>query len=63
VAGGGIDFHDADDLFYPNSQLNFDAAFSKGRGDDNHGAKGQFVTVCSIGLPLGNIVPFWWRLP
>jgi len=25
VAGGGIDFHDADDLFYPNSQLNFDA--------------------------------------
>ena len=25
MAGGGIDFHDADDLFYPNSQLNFDA--------------------------------------
>ena len=20
----------------------------KGRGDDNHGAKGQFVTVCNI---------------
>ena len=24
----------------------------KGRGDDNHGAKGQFMTVCSITLPL-----------